>query len=106
MKLTPEQLLQPRYKAIADYPGAIYKKGYIINCRDDLQLGEFCKKHPDVFRSLQWWQERPLNEMPEYVKGTIDNKVAKVFEWNHVYYVGISRFEEKKPVHFFIKTKP
>lgn len=25
---------------------------------------------------------------------------------SHVYYVGISRFEEKKPVHFFIKTKP
>jgi len=79
MKLTPEQFLQPRYKAIADYPGAIYKKGHIINCRDDLQLDEFCKKHPDVFRSLQWWQERPLNEMPEYVKGTIDNKVVTIY---------------------------
>lgn len=34
MKLTPEQLLQPRYEVIADYPNSPFKVGQIISFKE------------------------------------------------------------------------
>ena len=70
-RLTPEELMQPRYEVIADYPGSEdeYEVGQIKQ-----KLAEnYCKyldKYPHIFRRLNWWEHRTQDQMPEYVKLT------------------------------------
>lgn len=74
--MTPEQLMQPRYKVIADYPGnklevrSILDQGIrdCFNCDGIIYHESILKKYPHIFKPLQWWEERKLKEMPEYVK--------------------------------------
>ena len=64
--MTVEELLMPRYKVIADYPGM----------DDSYEIGEVLKPaytgivdaYPHLFRKLNWWEERKVEDMPEYVK--------------------------------------
>lgn len=58
-------LLAPRYKVIADYPRSFYTLGEVIECdAPDHQLAQW----PAIFKPLQWWEERTLEEMPMYLK--------------------------------------
>lgn len=82
MALTKEQLIAPRYKVIADWPKSIYPVGTIINAggrSEDLLYCDFegprCRDYPHLFRKLEWWEERKLEEMPEYV--SYDNIIIK-----------------------------
>ena len=64
--MTTEQLMQPRYEVIADYPNSIIPKGNIV---DDLLLFKIeFEKYPHLFRKLEWWEKRDVKDMPEYVK--------------------------------------
>lgn len=67
------ELLKPRRKCIALWPfakanevlGKIYidpkgKKGW--------EWWEEISKHPHLFTELFWWQDRSVEEMPEYIK--------------------------------------
>ena len=85
--MTPEQLLQPRYLVIADYPNSIYKVGkLLIEDRDFLfyegmNHKNFIKPYdfPHIFRRLEWWECRDIKDMPEYVKGK-DGSIYKISE--------------------------
>ncbi len=75
--MTPEELMKPRYKVIADYPKSIHQVGTIIDAgwrSEDLLYcdhdGPRCRHYPHLFKPLQWWQEREEKDMPEYVKLT------------------------------------
>jgi len=81
MKLTPEQLLQPRYQVLADYPGSTYRIGDIISC-ESADLDKFCKKYPAIFKKLGWWQLREFWRLPAYVKHTQKPNVSKVRRWD------------------------
>lgn len=76
-------LMKPRYKVIADWPGADYLPGDIFTMEPDedgtmldkihFVFEHTCKKFPHLFKPLSWWEERKPGEMPEYVK---NNKVV------------------------------
>jgi hypothetical protein len=85
--MTPEELLKPRYKVIAEYPKSPYPVGTIIRAdgqSEDLLYcdsnGPRCRDFPHLFRKLGWWEERGEKGMPGYVKE--DGIVYKVQEWH------------------------
>jgi hypothetical protein len=96
MPLSPEELLAPRYKVIADYPDSIFDVGFILNY-DAMNLTAFWEdgnlfidldKYPNIFKPLEWYEDREIDEMPEYVKCiktpnqvTMPGDVIKVDKW-------------------------
>jgi hypothetical protein len=76
--MSVEELLKPRFKVIADYPGCEYSIGYILSIPDaDFDTGyeDFLKTYPHLFKELEWHDERDEIEMPKYIKGNhITNK--------------------------------
>lgn len=101
-RLTPEELLQPRYEVIADYFYSPYNIGDLVeftttgtsflgtvtkqydDFREDIVDTEnyfhidCLKKYNHLFRRLDWWEHRTPEEMPEYVKCKINSCVYKV----------------------------
>lgn len=80
--MTPDELLKPRYKVIADYPDNILPVGSIF--WDDCESIEIISpsgaysvqssypyrnkdKYPHLFRPLEWYEERKAEDMPQYV---------------------------------------
>lgn len=72
--LTVEDLMKPRYKVIADFPGNQWKVGQILLKNDKVFKGdgyseEYKLEHfPHLFKKLEWFEERKTEDMPEYVK--------------------------------------
>ena len=82
--MTPEDLMKPRYKVIADYPKNKFGDvGRIINLVKrsdrfryewyehdgiDYEYESFFEEYPHIFKKLEWWEERKQNDFPEYVK--------------------------------------
>lgn len=82
--MTSQELLKPRYKVIADYPNNEFKVGTILDinsCKyeDDDNKGNILWKisdFPHLFKKLQWWEYRKIEDMPDYIKdGTLFLKV-------------------------------
>lgn len=94
-------LMIPRYEVVADYPDSEFKVGDIIEfaykrCKpfcfteeakieywftDFIDRGKkgstsYCiltfEPHPHLFRHLQWWEKRNIEDMPQYVKSIED----------------------------------
>lgn len=71
-RLTPEELMQPRYEVIADYPGSFEAVGEVITITENIltvsaQQRLRYDKYPGIYRRLDWWEHRKPEEMPEYV---------------------------------------
>lgn len=98
--MTPDELLKPRYKVIADYPNSRFKIGdilfkyiypssesiytYVTNPEIPLKgtslSPEYVEKMNHLFKPLQWWEDRKAEDMPGYVKD--ERGVFKVKEWH------------------------
>lgn len=73
-----KDLLTPRYKIIADYPNNTVRIGDICHIVND--FGQFSFGYPlhqktldsyhYLFKKLEWWEERKIEEMPKYLKIT------------------------------------
>lgn len=92
--MTNEELLRPRYKVIADYPNATYDVGAILIEHEE--TGELysiehgfsptpkiitpaiAKDMPHLFQCLNWWEERKMEDMPEYVKGFKQSIITRI----------------------------
>ena len=72
--MTPEELMKPRYKVIADYPQSKIKVGDIYTPPVNDEIDSFWNKYPHLFKQLQWWEERLPEEMPEYVRWLFDER--------------------------------
>lgn len=88
-----EQLMRPRWKIVADYPHSPLPAGSLLDgngesfCVSRTHYQDFGELHsqnnympeaylygfPHLFRKLEWWEERAVEEMPEYVKLNPDN---------------------------------
>ncbi len=101
--MTTEELLKPRRKVIAPYPGSPFKVGDILYWHRTGESGfgndGFYSRSshyeivvtlyppgeidtmPHLFKKLEWWEERKTEDMPEYVK-THDKKVFKAHHWD------------------------
>jgi len=76
--MTTEELMNPRYKVIADYPNSPFNIGEILllkskNCYEsnlDKQIytDRYPEKYPHLFKPLAWPEERKPEDMPEYLK--------------------------------------
>jgi len=75
MSLTPEQLLQPRWKCISRYPGNPFKVGQVI-IKHKFASGKWYvpdymydpDDFPEIFQPLQWWEYRQPDDMPKFLK--------------------------------------
>ncbi len=109
-----EELMKPRYKVIADWPGVAGKiKAGDIIVSDGASNGYWVagepyqedklKDYPHLFQPLQWWQDREKSEMPEYVK--YDKIIYRLTwinhwgEWHPEYSAGVN-YEVSAKWHF------
>lgn len=94
--LTTEELLIPRWKVIAGWPGIENhncKVGDIIAddgrtaAKNQDDIPQFIVKwndYPNLFQPLQWWEGREPEDMPEYTKMVYNGGikfVQKVERW-------------------------
>lgn len=90
--LSKEQLLIPRYKVIAYYPNSKFPIGTILTLdkyssgkwwheyTDDepIHLEDGDNRFPAIFKPLEWWERRSIEDLPEYLmRNTADKKVVK-----------------------------
>ena len=71
--MTTEELLQPRFKVIADFPGSNFGIGEIL---DKEWVGKFFDElqyFPHLFRKLEWFEDRKVEDLPEYLKDEFDS---------------------------------
>ena len=87
--MTVEELLMPRYKVIADYPNTPYGLNQVLTKREiRFGMGSLSpENYPAIFRKLNWWEERKVEDMPDYVKWDVGiyptwKKIMKVDKWN------------------------
>lgn len=88
--MNTEELLMPRWKVIADWPGSKYWGiGDVLlfeKCEHGYYYEKWCptksiwyedykpmpkqsfKNYPHLFRKLEWWEDRNTEDMPEYLK--------------------------------------
>lgn len=94
--LTPDQLLQPRYKVIADYPNRpmAIPIGHILTLdkfgagkwwheytdNEPIHIDEGSERFPAILSKMEWWEDRQPGELPQYMKSEYYNKVIKC-EW-------------------------
>lgn len=75
--MSTEKLIKPRWKVIASFPDSEYKVGDIedrdwskyVNGEDESdgvlwRISDF----PHLFKHLEWWEDRKIEEMPKYLK--------------------------------------
>lgn len=102
--MTPDDLLRPRYKVIADYPkmecevGDIFHKltfdngnyTYVTNHDSPMLgriIGHMIERMPHLFKPLAWWEERKPEEMPEYVNCPSRKMFLKIEHWGESYFI-------------------
>jgi hypothetical protein len=77
-QLSVEELLKPRYKVIAEMPvlafriGEIYNADFIPIKVNNQQIYTRLDIYPHLFKRLEWWEERTVEEMPKYIKFIAD----------------------------------
>lgn len=68
-----QELLKPRYLVSTPwYPSNNYQSGDIVT--PDKFTGWHPKYSPVIFRRLEWWEDRDVKDMPEYLKSNINDK--------------------------------
>lgn len=73
--LSVEDLMKPRWKCTSKYPDALWAIGAIIGNRFspvfvtssfEYDIGYY----DNLFKPLEWWEEREMEDLPQYVKWT------------------------------------
>lgn len=79
--MTNEELMTPRFKVIDDYPNSLFKIDEILTNNERIFCDENSKRYsdfPNIFKPLEWWEERELTDFPKYLKEEYSNIVIKV----------------------------
>lgn len=88
--MTIEQLIIPRFKVIADYPGNAIPVGVIFSVNDFSIMASWPikpDKYPHLFKKIDWWEGVAGEDMPKYLK----------FIWH-------DNIDEVEVVHSWLKT--
>lgn len=122
--MTPEQLLIPRYKLYEKYPGqteptgTIFTKGFkgffhpdkpSINNKSIVYSAheKWLKEYSNLFKKLEWWEERKKKDLPQYLrytdKASPAHGIHKVMSWQE-YNLGIVRLQHYGKVSFKMST--
>jgi hypothetical protein len=89
--MTNEKLLIPRYEVIADYPNSDFKVGSILTNNglingwwyDGKTYTTGVDKYPHLFKPLQWWEKRNVEDLPEYVYDKSYKQIFKIERWEY-----------------------
>lgn len=132
-----QELLKPRVKCIADFWDNPFKVGQIIQFTQEREYHDFITgelqgkdwltdflpddetvtrymywmrkfiPYPHLFRHLEWWEDRDVKDMPEYVKLKAGSRVYKLSDANERYDYGFM-FDGKFTEHHvaFAQTLP
>lgn len=95
--MTASELLKPRFQVIADYPKSYFKAGDILerieratndyysnhqfNISESMLL-EDLEKYPHLFRKLDWWELRKIEDMPKRLKSEDSEDYYDILEWD------------------------
>ena len=104
MSLSIKQLNTIRYKVIADYPNSRLEIGeiltkykfessdtgmYVYTTNLEIPLRginikpDWAENYPHLFRKLEWWEDREVEDMPQYLKetGMVDDDDNPIADW-------------------------
>ncbi len=101
------ELISPRYEVIDDYPENKYFKVGDILCLETHRNGEvwlhyeyneafsaprtinfqesYFSSYKNIFRKMQWWEQREENDMPKFLKHTLSDSPTtyhKIIKWD------------------------
>ncbi len=117
-----EELLKPRYEVIADYPDSIWLSKQVLTVLSDDEDGQHLRSdiegqdniwnlhpelYPHLFKKLQWWEYRKIEEMPEYVKLEFNDKVQyvhKIERWTAENSYGQPLYEYHNKVNYLMTS--
>lgn len=92
MSLTAAELLKPRYEVIADFPHSAHKVGDILTGFKVTEefFNAYMEKFPHIFKKLNWWEHRKVEEMPKKVMSLFDDEgdTFDIQEWDMEKLVG------------------
>ena len=135
--MSTEELLKSRVKVIAPYPNSPYKVGEILTefffdngnsyfsvndengFHDKVISSVTINECPNIFIKMEWWEDRKIEDMPEYVKldpnhyddyhGSNKEGILKVFAWDEGFaYLNPENdedFIDNTNLHFIPSTK-
>ena len=103
--MTAKELMQPRFEVIETYPKSKFKKGDILeripNATNDWYnadkslinadiLLEEIEQYPHLFKKMNWWEKRTVEQMPKKVMSILDDKgdTFEIQEWDMEILVG------------------
>ena len=77
--MTKQELMTNRYEVIANYPNSPFEIGDIVFKCDNTNvyaIKKYCGEYhvenpgeyPEIFKKLEWYEKRKIEEMPEYLK--------------------------------------
>jgi hypothetical protein len=94
--MTKEELLKPRWKIIAAIPfkeeedfwkvGEILDRDWGWHGNDEDGFKYHISDYPHLFKKLEWWEERKVEEMPEYLKWRDTGVVCKPSKFRDNYF--------------------
>ncbi|MCP4664855.1 MAG: hypothetical protein GY849_00690 [Deltaproteobacteria bacterium] len=97
-------LLNPRFEVIADFPFSTFEIGSILDAiqynKNFLVIKDkkrfWVHGYPNIFRKLNWWEHRTIEEMPKFLKQTIKNKTVfyNIVKWDIKNFIGIAKNKE------------
>jgi len=91
MKKTIDHFLTQRFEVIGDYPNSRYDVGEVFWAYTEMDES-FYLAYPNLFRKLNWWENRKEEDMPEYLKIDYNSngsfKYYKIEKWLHDNKVG------------------
>ena len=65
-----KELMKPRFEVIANYPGSHLAIGKVIDFdygKTEYDSPNNFENYPAIFRPLNWWEYRTVEEMPKRV---------------------------------------
>jgi len=99
------ELMMPRFEVIAEYPKCEFTTGQVLvrikyatldvyhsdedACVGGMELSEL-EKYPHLFRKMDWWERRSIDEMPKKVVSKFDDKgeTFEIEEWDMEHLLG------------------
>ena len=94
--LTTKQLMNPRFKVIAEYPPNVFSVGTVLECPEfdyefikEMWVKSY-ERYPNLYRRMNWWEERTVEQMPKRVLSMADDSgdVFDIEEWDMNILVG------------------
>jgi hypothetical protein len=104
--MNAQELLIPRFEVIADFPNSNLEiksilsfDGVVYGMNEPQKFIRNPEKYPHLFRRLNWWEHRKVEEMPKRLICKAipnDTEVMDIQEWDMEMLVGWTNKEKRQ----------